>query len=806
MPVEANRIFYIYVGPTGSKIIRNSDGKKILQCSDGKQTELQIPQWSKPEFLLSCNKLSELPQDRPIALVLGKSNLIALDFDSDLFNKALELAEQTGQASNISKSLGKAGGHLLFRYEDNELTQYISNINGKKLAKVDTLYGNTLLYYDTEANSTKETISKSDELTTIPLILQYFVIAHYAKSEQVVVNTNYVDTKVEQFATKVGFYVDKIRNIITANVTTPQDADNLNIVISHFLRIITPKRYKDIMEKNAKKENLEYAISYHPDYLPESESAHMYILALSGVLTLDASVSQDSHKWIINYLNSLFSSPLDQKRIDSILLRDFQSPKYQYNPKWNKVGYTKYNRKQELLEIMTYIEKSQLNFLIYNHVTNDVTFLNSANIMDYILLECGIQMKKQELLPLLQQIKVISRPDKPFGYLDNSFNFYKMSKEQEVFYASDKYFLSWTPQEQLLAYGPEHPRYPTTTLLALQNACGDKLQMFLAFMKRKYLYREYSPLIFVFFGVPHSFKSAVVNGVFIKLSYNRTRKMNYESILEKYNAWQVNTDIVLIDEVHYMNSNEQKKLIKTLNEISGNDKITSVRKMYQDFSDNVYANELTFFLATNEQIALSNEIQDRRLVIFKSEKKVSDALNLDDMEIKRRIQLESLDFAYFLASSYVTIISDRDYQSNEKWKDEVYQQFQEVAADIEDQILRAMEYHNIELLLELLLSIGLTLPKIKQSIEYSTKLKIYYLRVFNTNEQFASIPSVFSHCSILDLSKLKRKLNTLSCCKSNQTDYKDGARLSTSRKTIVYLGSELPDILNIDIAQDDIEL
>lgn len=804
MNVEANRIFYIFVGPTGSKIIRNSDGKKVL-LYENKQTELLIPQWSKDENLHSCSKLSELPQDRPLALVLGKSNLIALDFDSDLFNKALNLVDNI-QNGNISKSLGKVGGHLLFRYEDNELTNYIANINGKKLAKVDTLYGNTLLYYDTVANATKETISKSDELDTIPLLLQYFVIAHYAKSEQVVVNTNYADIKVEQFATKVGFYIDKIRNIITANVTTPQDAENINIVISHFLRIITPKRYKDIMEKNAKKESLEYDIAYHPDYLPESESAHMYILALSGVLTLDASVSQDAHRWIINYLNSLFSNPLDQKRVDSILGRDFQSPKYQYNPKWNKVGYTKYNRKQELIEIMTYIEKSQLNFLVYNHVTLEVLFLNSASIMDYILLECGIQMKKQELLPLLQQIKVISRPDKPFGYIDNCFNFYKMSKEQEVFYSPEKYFLSWKPQEQSLVYGPEHPRYPTTTLKALENACGDKLQMFLSFMKRKYLYREYSPLIFVFFGVPHSFKSAVVNGVFIKLSYNRTRKMNYESILEKYNAWQVNTDIVLIDEVHYMNSNEQKKLIKTINEISGNDKITSVRKMYQDFSDDTYANELTFFLATNEQIALSNEIQDRRLVIFKSQKKVSEALKLDDMEIKRRIQLESLDFAYFLASSYVNILADKDYQSNENWKDEVYQQFQEVAADIEDQILRAMEYHNIELLIELLLSIGLTIPKIKQSVEYSTKLKIYYLRVFNTNEQFASVPAIFAQCSILDLSKIKRKLNTLSCCKSNQTDYKDGARLSTTRKTIVYLGDKLPDSLDINFISDNIEL
>ena len=788
-----NRIFYIVVGPMGSRIIRNEQGKKILLTADGQRQEIRIPQWSKEANILSVSRLSELPTDIPIALVLGKSNLIALDFDDEKFERALELHSE----GNISKSVGKIGGHFLFRYEDNELTSYINNINGKKLNKVDTLYGNTLLYYDTNANETKETICKTDDLTTIPLLLQYFVIAHYAKSEQVMVTTNYTDAKVEQFATKVGFYIEKILLFTTSNVTLEQDKANYNIVMSHFLRIITPRRYKDIMEKHAKVANLHYDIDYHPDYLPESESAHMYILSLSGVLTLDASVSQHNHQLIINMLNGMFTHPLEQQRIDSILKRDFQSPKYQYNPQWNKVGYTKYNRRQELIEIMSYVDKSQLNYIIYNHVTNEVTLLNNASILDYITLECGIQMKKQDLLPLLQQVKLTSRPDKPFGYVDGNFNFYQMSKEQEVFYNPEKYFLTWAPQEQTLAYSPEHPRYPATTIAALRNACGDKLNMFLAFMKRKYLYREYSPIIFVFFGVPHSFKSAVVNGVFSKLSYKRTRKMNYESILEKYNAWQINTDIVLIDEVHYMNAGEQKKLIKTLNEISGNDKITSVRKMYQDFSDQSYDNELTFFLATNEQIALSNEIRDRRLVIFKSQQRVSDSLKLDDMEIKRRIQRESCDFAYFLASNYVNIICDKDYQSNDNWKDEVYEQFQEVAQDIEDQILKAMEYNDTTRLVELLLSLGITTSKIKQSIEYSTKLKSYFLRVSNTNEQYASLPSVFASCSNLDFGKLKRKLGTLNCCKMYQSDYIDGVRLTTTRKSIVFIGKELPDSLAV---------
>lgn len=790
---EPTGIYYLEIGPQNSKIIRNPQtGKKCLLHNE-QTTDIKIPQWSTDTNLKFVNNLDELPQDIPLAIHLGKSQLIALDFDDDTFNNALDINDKCDiKCKNISKSVGKIGGHFLYRYNDNELTKYISNPNGKKANKLDCLYGNTLLYYDTEANTTKETISNGP-LTEIPLLMQYFVIAHYGK-EPVVITTNYnIDSKAEGFSTKIGYYLEKIY-LMQQQGVSDTDQQNYNIVMSHLMRIITPARYKTIMDTHKRTSQLKYPIDYHPDYLPDSESAHMYVLALSGVLTVDTSVSQERHAWFINILNAMFSKPLDDKRVNSILIRDFQSPKYQYNQDWNKVGYTKYNKKQELIEIFCYTDKNALNFLVYNHVTQEVLFLNASSITDFLLLECSISMKRQELLPLLQNIKIISRPDKPFGYVDGKFNFYKWSSEQEVFYSPEQYQLTWSTQELSQKYDEYHPRYPITTLRALRNACGDKLEMFLQFMKRKYVYREYSPLIFVFFGVPHSFKSAVINGVFSKLSYNRTRNMTYDAVLEKYDGWKVNTDLVLIDEVHYIVHKEQQKLIKTINEISGNAVISSVRRMYQDFSDDIYPNELTFFLATNEQIALSNEIKDRRLVIFKSEQRVSDALNMSDIDIKKHIQEESLNFAYYL-SKYVSLLNDIDFQSNERWKDEVYQVFQEVAQNIEDRLLFALEYNNMDSFIELLLSVGLTIPKIKQCVEYSAKLKLYYFRLFNTNEQFASVPGLFTNMQIIDTSKIKKKLYALKSAKIHQTDYIDGKRLSTTRKTIVLIGSELPEIL-----------
>lgn len=790
---EPTGIYYLEIGPQGSNIIRHpKTGRKCLQQNED-IIEMKIPKWSNDSNLKFVNTLDELPSDIPLAIHLGKSKLIALDFDDDTFNTALDINNKCDvKCHNISRSLGKVGGHFLFKYNDNELTKYIGNPNGKKAHKLDCLYGNTLLYYDTEANLTKETIQRG-ELTECPLLMQYFVIAHYGK-EPVVITTNYnQEVKTEGFSTKIGYYLEKLY-LFQQQSVSQADSNNYNIVMSHLMRIITPARYKTIMDNNKRLSQLSYPIDYHPDYLPETESAHMYVLALSGVLTVDTSVSQERHAWFINLLNGMFSKPLDIVRVNSILTRDFQSPKYQYNQDWNKVGYTKYNKKQELIEIFCYTDKNAINFLVYNHVTQEVTFLNASSITDYLLLECSISMKRQELLPLLQNIKIISRPDKPFGYVDGKFNFYKWSDEQQVFYSPEQYQLTWSSQELSQKYDEYHPRYPIVTLRALQNACGDKLEMFLQFMKRKYTYREYSPLIFVFFGVPHSFKSAVINGVFSKLSYNRTRNMTYDAVLEKYDGWKVNTDLVLIDEVHYIVHKEQQKLIKTINEISGNAVISSVRRMYQDFSDEVYPNELTFFLATNEQIALSNEIKDRRLVIFKSAQRVSDALNMSDIDIKKHIQEESLNFAYYLAK-YVSLLNDTDFQSNERWKDEVYQVFQEVAHNIEDRLLYALEYNNMDSFIELLLSVGVTIPKMKQCIEYSAKLKMYYFRLFNTNEQFASIPSLFNNLQVIDVGKIKKKLYAIKSAKIYQTDYVNGQRISTSRKTVVLIGQELPELL-----------
>ena len=70
----------------------------------------------------------------------GRSKVIAIDFDDDLFEQALALNDTLApeyQCKYIARSINKAGGHMLYRndatYNDNEmLLDYIDKPNSRR--------------------------------------------------------------------------------------------------------------------------------------------------------------------------------------------------------------------------------------------------------------------------------------------------------------------------------------------------------------------------------------------------------------------------------------------------------------------------------------------------------------------------------------------------------------------------------------------------------------------------------------------------------------------------------------------------
>lgn len=756
---------------------RDENGKKVISTPYGEQS-YKIPKWSDPINIKVAAKLSSIEENAPIGIITGLSNMIVLDFDTDLFDIACELndsLEPQYRCTNIAKSIGKQGGHFMYRYESNMLTDYINNPNGMKFAKLDVLCGNTLVFAATPNNKTKSVVVASDELIPMPLAMQLLVIKHYQEDN----NAQVAKTTTTQLTSKLGFIAERAKS------------DDEYMV--QLLHIITPKRFRALMAKSDKELH-----ELHPDRVPEG-NGHNYIVALSGVLMKDPSIEPDLHRTIIHIINNMFSEPLEEKRLASIVERDIASLDYNYNPSWKNETYTFINRNKEVVELYTYIADGAMQYLFYNTITGEVGKLKSiTSVIDYLIVSAAKKVSKEIILQKIKEIYIIERPDIAFGNHSGIFNIYRRNREQEVFYEPGEYVKEWSHHELGLPYNESHPRYPKVTLGALTNACGAHMQKFLSFMHRKYKLREHSPLFFVFYGVPHSFKSAVVNGVFSKLSANRFISIRPEVMLEKFNAWQINKDLVLMDEMQYVAGKELSNIIKNINEISGNKTISGVRKMHAEVDTKVYHQELTFILATNEALQLTNEVNDRRMVVFKATKKVSDALGMTNLDIMRAIEKESVDFAYYLATQVVSLDHD-SYLTNESWKTDKYAMFQEEALRLEDKFAKGITLGDIDYILDIFLEAGGSLEKFAKAIticKYKTAISEVAIRLSNSRPDLACIPGILDEFKgSLDMKRIHKKLSLVEHVRLRRNDTVNGTYSGNKKAFMALAKSKLGNVL-----------
>lgn len=755
---------YLEVGPKGSRLERDASGKKVIGGAP-----IVFPKWEDPNIKQVASIL-DLPDDRPLAIHNGNSGLLVLDFDDDLYMTALELNDELSEdqkCSYITKSVGKTGGHFVYQYTDNLLTSFIDNPNGKKLNNLDTLYGNTLLFVANKANATKELIVSSGLLKPIPIAMQQLAIARYAqamsKSEvKHLEASSYSGTKLAMVA---------------------EEAFRSEEYLSTLLHIITPKRFKHIMAQSRKK-----LIPNHPDRLPDTESAHMYLVSLSGVLMLDESIDTTLHKKLILYLNSLFGQPLETKRVNTIINRDCNSDNYNYDPNWKSKSFIINTKDNEPLEVFMFTTKGQVNYLVFNHLSKFTeVYSTSGAVLDFLKSVTKQDIKKERLLKSAVHISIINRPDEPFGYnqVNKTFNMYIWSDEQTVFYNPLDYMATWNENIADLPYNEGHPRWPKVTIKVLEKVIGEErlYKLFLPFMKRKYVTRDHSPIFFVLYGVPFSFKSALVEGIFGKLSKGRHKRISIDVLCDKYNDWMVDTDMILLDEVHQLSSFDRARLIKAVNETSGNETIAGLRRMHQTLDNKTYAQEITFFLTTNLPIQLTTEARDRRMVVFKNLTEMSNHLNMSNEDIKRAIIKESKDFAYYLATEVKALEGD-SYIANYSWKEDAYLEFQEQSQSIESRIAKQIDLNNFEEFCNLMLEAGCTLEDLSKSVYKLQRKPIYSVRLYNTRDDVASVPGLFNNASI-DLNTIRKAITTISHLAQNLVDYERSApKVRTgSRKT-----------------------
>lgn len=780
-------VYYIELGKEDDFLIRKENKKVILNKTNNIERDIKLPKWSDDANIKKVDNIKNLPK-LPIAIHTGKSNLIIVDFDDKTFYEAIELNESLDDKNKckfISSSVGKVGGHFIYKYQDNILTKFINNPNGKKQNAIDTLYGNTIAYHSNENNLTKSVLINEDDLNFIPLAMQYFLISKYTKD-----NIKTIDNQI---------------NVVlqgTKLATLAQKALLDDSSMEIFLSIITPTRYKNILAQSHKP-----LFKNHPDRLPQDESAHLYLVSLSCILMLDYSIDSKLHEDIMLKINNMFSEPLDFKRLKTIIDRDIHSDKFNYDSNWQQKSLIILNTNNEPLEIFMFNNNGTLNYIVYNQFNYSLTnFASASAVIDYIASVARHKLVKDKLTKLSTYVNIVNDPSKPFGfnYKENYFNLYKWNKEQSAFYNPVDYYDTWTEEEKNLVYNEYHPRYPLVTLKALKNSVGDLLYThFLPFMRRKYDLREHSSLFFVLYGVPHSFKSALVNGVFSKLSEYRYKLISLEVLIDKYNDWMLNTDLVLIDEAHYFLDYDLKKLIKQINEITGNSKIAGIRRMHQSLDSISYKNEITFFLTTNEPIKITNEIQDRRMVVFKSMQKVSTALNMSNEAIRNAIVKESVDFAYFL-STQVHNIDYNDYVNNQNWKNETYEDFQDNALKYEDKIAKAIDSKDVNSFINTCLELNLTDDDIVNSL--SVYSNTYYVRLIDTNPSKSLGKALFSsNLSNLDIKYLSKRLQNVGNVSYNIQENLNGVYNGNKKTSAKF--DDIPDFLKIKFnAKKDKEL
>jgi len=770
--------------------------KKFLKSEDGTLEPFRLGKWTVKE-----REFKDLLQDNKNTYLAhtGKSGIIAVDFDNDLFTEAMDIdaaCSEEDQCKHITMAVGKPGGHMIYSLpEGNKLTEYINNPNGKKLASLDVLMGETLVLLTTPANTTKVMLSHAPELTPMPMMMQLFLMNYY------MMNTTKVITKTE--SSPILLMNSKIGYIVESAINSIAGANNgkMTEMFEKLMIIVTTKHYKALLEGNQVED-----FAYHPNNLPEPEAAQAYLVSIATILGRDISVNEDLFTKAIHYINSLFSSPKPRKEVqaicDYILSGSSQiegTQVWQYNEDWNKSSFIFQNHKHETVEVFQYASAGANNYLVHNHISGSIKMYKTASaVIDFIKSVAPLRIAKDSLISKIKDINLVDRPDAQFGYIDSyervkgesAFNLYEWTPEQAVFYQPHDYAQDYT--------------YPATTLAALESSVGPMLYThFLPFLRRKLMTRDHSPLFFVLFGVPHSFKSAIVNGVLAPLTHKRNSKVSIDVLTDKYNDWQVNTDVVLLDEVHHLVTADRIKMIKAINEITGNQTINGVRAMHSSLDNEIYAQEITFFLTTNETTQLTTEAADRRMVVFRSLSTVAEALGLSNVEIQKRITAETKDFAFYLSTEVDSLKGDA-YVTNHSWKDENYKLFQEQALTSEDKLIKAVDTNDFSLFCQILIESGFTAESIASCIYYQPRLGKTIIRILNSRPDAAETEGLFDH-SHMEIKILKKKLQLIRHVTYGGVEYSPGTSIKTGSRKTEWAITEVPEDIAKYMNKHDIQ-
>ena len=564
------------------------------------------------------------------------SGLLAIDCDNKDTYDMFKALDPNNPAVLVSK--GKDAGTFLYKFTPDILTSFSLADNSIAL---DVYSNNGFIYLPTEANKTKHTWDSIPEIPEIPATVLLLLKQLKALKEKPVVKPN--DDRDVTMA---------LQPLVAQFVASKEFAPGL-------FRIITPKDFRD------EEEYIRYGY-LHPKNVPEGRGSE-YLSCISAILGADKSINSDLYIAAMHLVNSLWSDPMDEDRMDRTICDPMISGKanidgvsiWRYDDQWRANRLVLNTKRQSSLEL-GFDDKRNCYYAVDLAAESVKQFPRDNDLQSYIDAACLTPPKKAEMKRSLPILNVMADPSRTFGFHGET-----VVRDLNTFIQTPELAILRNPDMYRELY-----QVPETTLRYLQSLVPEEhmRNYLLRFLKRKLTTFEYSPVILYFMGVHGSGKDTLVN--ILEIIMGKVARPTVREFLEMFNGWLLDSYFVQLDEYgNQLNKlSDKEEALGKLKTYSGKQNV-QIRQMRTDGF--TYHHNATFIMTANKN-PLMLEDGDRRIAFFPTPNILTQQDWVHDIsEVHTQIMKETQDFCYYLATQ-IEPLSPAEYvmppESHEKMK------------------------------------------------------------------------------------------------------------------------------------------
>ena len=612
---------------------------ELKRLENGKKT---LPEFEKDWRVKYTENKNEKATKIGGAITGEVSGIIAIDCDNEETWKLFRSLDPDYDFLFVSKGKGKIAGTVIYAY-DADLPDSFQLQTGE--FALDFYSNNGFVYLPTEANETKEPLSKVPDLKAMPMTVKILL-------KQLLTSKRAPEKVVS----------DK-QNVLTASCLQPIILQFVNKrqFMPGLFKIITPKAFRDL-DQYVKEGFL------HPANVPEGRGSE-YLSKVSAILGSDISINQELYIQAMHDINDLFSEPMDALRLDKTIVspmiegnaRINGEPIWRYDENWDKFRLILNTKRQTTVEL-AYDDKRGFYYIVDQANEHVQKYGSPDDLLNHIRSIAFTQPTKAELLAAMPLINVTSDAAKDFGFdaeadpTARTLNTFKRTPELEILAKPELYERFYKVPENTLKY------FET---LVPDAALRTYL---LRFMKRKLTTFEYSPIVLYFMGVQGSGKDTFVE--IIERIVGQVTRPTTKEFLEIYNGYMLDTYFVQLDEYgnQLTKMSDREEALGKLKAYTGK-QVIQIRRMRTDGFD--YRHNVTFIMTANKN-PLMLEDNDRRVCFIPTPNVLRQAEWVKDIaEVHDAILAETKDFCYWLATE-VEVLPRSEYvtppESPEKHK------------------------------------------------------------------------------------------------------------------------------------------